>query len=230
MSTVSAFRAVGAEIAAFLLAAACAGCEEPGQLLCPSCRAALVSEPRHHVTPQGLSVHAALGYDGVAARCIRRLKADGETHLARPLGAALAAVLTPTVSSSTWIVPVPTSRSAFRRRGYRVPDLLVRRAGHEPQRLLSLVARPVDQRGLGVQQRAANVQGAMRARRVGEGAEAVLVDDVVTTGATLDEAARGRRAAGFTVVSAVALAATPRHAEFRGKSSGVHGRRDESHW
>jgi len=214
MNSTSALRVVGAEIAAFLLAACCAGCDAPGRMLCASCHAELAPTPRHDTTPAGLAVHAALEYDGIAARCIRRLKSDGETHLARPLAAALAAVLAPAVSPSTWIVPVPTSRSAFRRRGYRVPDLLVRRSGHAPQRLLSLVSRPADQRGLGILERAANVRGSMRARRPGGGAEAILVDDVVTTGATLDEASRALRAAGFRVVAAVTLAATPRRAGF----------------
>lgn len=214
MDSAPALRAISREVAAFLLAASCAGCDEPGHLLCGPCRDELEPAPREARTPEGLRVHAALRYDGVAARCIRRLKGEGQTHLAHPLGAALSAVLAPLVSPSTWIVPVPTSRSAFRRRGYRVPELLVRRAGERPQRVLATITRHVDQRGLGAAARAANVRGSMRARRSGQGAEVILVDDVTTTGATLDEAARAVTAAGFTVLCGVTLAATPRHVGF----------------
>ncbi|WP_307374857.1 ComF family protein [Microbacterium sp. W4I20] len=222
------WRAVGGDVAAFLLAASCAGCDEPGILLCPSCARELAPTPREVETPQGLRVRAALSFDGVPARCIRRFKGEGETLLARPLGAALAAVLAPVVSSSTWVVPVPTSGRAFRARGYRVPEMLVRRAGSPPQRVLALRARTADQRGLGVGERALNVRDSMGARQSGGGAEAVLVDDVVTTGATFDEAARALSAAGFHVVAAVALAATPRHAGFGGDSSETHRRHDET--
>ena len=205
---------IGAEIAAFLLAATCGGCDEPGTLLCPRCTQALRPHPQSGTTPRGMIVRAALPFDGAAAQCIRRLKGEGQTLLARPLGAALATVLAPVVNPTTWIVPVPTTRSAFRRRGYHVPELLIRRARFEPQRLLSLVGRTTDQRGLDVRARETNVRGVMRARRPGAGAEAVLVDDVVTTGATLDEAARALGSAGFRVVAAVALAATPRRDGF----------------
>ena len=54
----------------------------------------------------------------------------------------------------------------------------------------------------------------MRVRRAGEGTEVVIVDDVVTTGATFDEATRALTAAGFHVSAAVALAATPRRDGF----------------
>lgn len=205
---------IGAEIAALLLAATCGGCDEPGALLCARCRDALHPVPQDGETARGLRVRAALPFDGVAARCIRRLKGAGETLLARPLGAALAEVLAPELTPTTWVVPVPTAKRAFRRRGYRVPDLLVRHAGAEPQRVLTVVADMSDQRGLGAREREANVHGAMRARRRGEGAEAVIADDVVTTGATLDEAARALESAGFRVIAALALAATPRRGEF----------------
>ncbi|WP_435743890.1 ComF family protein [Microbacterium sp. PMB16] len=223
------WRKIGGEIAGFLLAAGCAGCDEPGMLLCVTCARELVPAPREVQTPGGRTVRAALSFEGVPARCIRRLKGEGDTHLARPLGTALAAILVPAVSASTWVVPVPTSRRAFRARGYRVPELLIRRAGAVPQRTLAPGARTADQRGLGARERAVNVRDSMRALTRGGGAEAVVVDDVVTTGATLDEAVRTLEGAGFHVVAAIALAATPRYAGFGGDSSGTHRRHGETH-
>lgn len=211
MPSSAALPALAAEILAFLLASCCSGCDVPGELLCEPCRAQLSPAPRTLTTPGGLRVTAALALDGVAARCIRRLKGEGETLLARPLGAALAAVLHPEVATGAAAVPVPTSRAAFRRRGYRVPDLLVQRAGAAPLRALAPARAVADQRGLGVRERAENVRGSMRARRRIAPCPVVLVDDVVTTGATFDEAADVLRREGFDVVCAVALAATPRH-------------------
>ncbi|QMU97755.1 ComF family protein [Microbacterium esteraromaticum] len=202
------WRRIASDALALLLAASCPGCDRGGTLLCDRCRMQLRADPHEVRTPHGLAVHAALRYEGVPARAIRRLKEDGATLLARPLGAALGAVLRPRAGDAL-IVPVPTSRASFRRRGYRVPDLLVRRAGLEAHRNLASARLTDDQRGLGRAGRARNVAGSMRATAHGRGG-VVIVDDVVTTGATLDEAARALSAAGFTPVCAVALASTPR--------------------
>jgi len=71
------------------------------------------------------------------------------------------------------------------------------------------------QNSLGIDQRAANRAGSRRARRSIDELRVVIVDDVVPTGATLDEAARAVRAAGGEVDHAVTLAATPRYFEPR---------------
>lgn len=202
------WRQLGSEALAFLLAADCPGCGRGGTLLCDGCRLRLRPEGVGTRTLGGIAVRAALRYEGVAARCIRRLKEEGQTLLARPLGAAMAGLIAD--SGSMLLVPVPTGRAAFRRRGYRVPELLIRRAGGVPQRLLRSVRATGDQRGLGRTQRTRNVEGSLRATSQGCGREVVIVDDVVTTGATIDEAARALTAAGFQVRAAVALASTPR--------------------
>lgn len=208
MTSITSLRTLCAEIGGLLLAANCPGCGMAGTLLCDACREQVRAAPVDVRTPRGMAVRAALPYEGAAARCIRRLKGDGQTLLAYPLGAALAAVLP---EDPVVLVPVPTSMAAFRRRGYRVPDLLIRRAGGAPVRALRAVGRTADQRGLGVQERAENVRGSMVATRRGGGVQAVIVDDVVTTGATLDEAAGALSEAGFDVIGGAVLAATIRH-------------------
>ncbi|MGO2745860.1 ComF family protein [Microbacterium sp.] len=201
------------ELAAFVLSASCAGCDAPATLLCDHCRDQLVARPVHSMTPDGMPVVAALAFDGVAARCIRRVKEEGETLLARPLGAALAAVSASALDEhpQSLLVPVPTSGAAFRRRGYRVPELLMRRAGLVPSRLLASARRTADQRELDLEQRRRNVAGSMRVRHARGIRDVIVFDDVVTTGATLDEGARALEHAGFRVCGAVVLAATPRH-------------------
>lgn len=212
---------LGAEIAAFALAGTCSGCDAPGTLLCEECADALTARSRRRSTPGGLEVVTALEFDGVPARCIRRLKEEGETMLARPLGTAASVAIRSALPDHDRcaLVPVPTSRAAFRRRGYRVPELLIRRAGFPLRRLLLPARATADQRGLGRTERERNVRGSMRARRTGDGTPVLILDDVITTGATLDEAARVLGRAGFPVLGAVALAATPRHGGYTGDTS-----------
>jgi predicted amidophosphoribosyltransferase len=211
----STWRTLADELAAFVLSANCAGCDVPGTLLCEHCRGELGVQVVTSSTPDGFDVTAAFPFDGVAARCIRRVKEDGETVLARPLGEALAVAGEQILRRHphALLVPIPTSRAAFRRRGYRVPELLMRRAGLAPLRILAHTRRTHDQRELDLGQRRANVAGSMRARHARNADEVILFDDVVTTGATLDEGARALRHAGFRVCGALALASTPRRLE-----------------
>lgn len=236
------------ELGVFLTAAECAGCGAFESFLCGACQRALRADPVSTHTPRGLPVYAGLVFEGVAARVIRAMKQEGRTslirHLAPPLFAALQhgassvhgsdehpprAPVRDTLAPIGYplthhvIVPVPTSPAAFRRRGYRVPDLLIRATGLRAVPLLRTTRRVDDQRHLGRAQRQRNVSHSMGVRastRTPAGTVPVLlVDDVMTTGATLDEAARALREAGFRVPAAVTLAATPHRQDTHGKQS-----------
>ncbi len=212
----------------------CAACDRPPGPLCPGCEAALWSEvferPRRCTpdpAPPGLPPVVAVGpYAGVLRRLVSAYKDDERRDL-RPLLARLLSLSLagPVGTLPTVVVPMPSSRAAVRRRGDDpVRDLAraaTRLAADGPVRPRASVApalRPVrrlaDQSRLDRRQRARNLAGAyaVAPRWAGAlaGSRVVLVDDVVTTGSTLAEAARAVRAAGGHVVGAATLAATSR--------------------
>lgn len=209
-----AVRRACADALAVILPIDCAGCAAPDVALCDECRRAVAPAPVHRML-EGMPVFSGLAFEGVPARLVRALKQEGRTGLAAALAPALAAaVASATGGAAVLLVPVPTSRAAFRRRGFRVPDLVAARAGLAPVRLLVSAGRAVDQRGLDRAGRRANVAGAFAVRRRAAWDDAivraVVIDDVVTTGATLVEAARTLREAGIDVVGAATIAATAR--------------------
>lgn len=211
-----------------VLPTACEGCGCPGRELCDTCRAELLAPPfgRHSPTPrpQGLpSLVVARSYDGVAKAVLLGHKERGRLRLVRPLGAALGgALLELELPPSTVLVPVPSSRAAVRARGHDHARRLATAAGRATGlRVVPLLvpARAVaDQSGLDAAGRAANLAGALRLRRPVPGVPVVVLDDVVTTGATLVEASRALTAGGALVLGAAAVAATMR----RSPGSGGH--------
>ncbi|KUL49526.1 phosphoribosyltransferase, partial [Streptomyces sp. NRRL F-4489] len=121
------------------------------------------------------------------------------------------------------LVPVPSARAAVAGRGHDPVRRIARTAAAELRRAGAEVWTPAvlrqrravaDQAGLSARQRLVNVAGALEvpgaARRLLAGARVVLVDDLVTTGATLAEAVRAVRAAGGRV-SGAAVVAAPRN-------------------
>jgi ComF family protein len=201
---------------ALLFPVECSGCSSPDRSLCLECRDALVPEPTPRVTPGGVPVVTALRYESRVRRVILALKEQGRTDAATALCLPLAtAIGRATAARAAELAPVPTSRAAYRRRGYDPVLLLMRRAGLRPARVLEAARRTSRQKLLGAAERAENVAGAFRAKGRLEGRRFIVVDDILTTGATIDEAARAITAAGGQVLGAATMAFTPRLLPFR---------------
>jgi predicted amidophosphoribosyltransferase len=228
---------------AVLLPVECAGCGVPDRGVCAVCRAALVTPERasrHLLVPpgraaeqgRGLPLWFAVGYDGVPKAVLHAVKETGRVDAAKPLGRVLGVALAQAVAAIEPLLPVgarlevlvvPSSRAAFRVRGYNPVESLLRWAGTQPQRAVGLryCRTPRDQASLGADERWANVSGSVEAveSRLA-GRHLLLVDDVVTTGATLLECRRAAERAGAVVWGAAALAHT---AKVKRTNSELHG-------
>lgn len=155
---------------------------------------------------------AAVEYEGVARDAIHALKFEGKTALARPLAALLAERWGPAlIAGVATLVPVPLARGRRRERGFNQAALLAGRLGARlgmPMRRGWLVrvraTRP--QSDLGASERRANVHGAFAAPTAVAGRHVVIVDDVLTTGATAAECTRALRAAGAARVGVLTVA------------------------
>lgn len=224
----STVRAALADAAALAFPVDCAGCGDPDIALCAECRTALVPTVGRRELASGLTVWSGLRFDSVAARVIRTLKEEGRTSLALPLADALGGAVQACMQETgtygpvpVTLVTVPTSRAAFRRRGFRVIDTIAHRGGLPTARLLLPARATADQRALGREARRGNVEGSQRARDAAA-RRVVILDDVVTTGATIEEAARALRLAGAVVMGAATVAATPLAGHRRQPGSETH--------
>jgi predicted amidophosphoribosyltransferase len=211
-----------------VLPRSCGGCGVPGCGLCPSCRALLAGPAlglvRPDPCPPGLPpLSTLLVYDGPVRRLLLSHKEKGHLQLTAPLGRALATAVLVHGSGPVVLCPVPSSAQAVRERGHDHANRLASAAARalraqgvpaRPARLLRPVRGVADQSGLTTAQRAANLRGALRATQRVLG-PVVVIDDVVTTGATLVEATRALRAAGHDVVGAATVAATARQSPRR---------------
>lgn len=207
--------------------AACSGCGREGQPLCAGCLPALDARlALPGGTPIGLPVDLpapllqlewCAPFAGAVRDALHDLKYAGERRLAEPLGSAVARRWARVGTGAEVVVPVPVHADRERRRGYDQAALIAVVAATDLRlpfaSALERGRATIAQFELGRGEREANVAGAFRLRASDPGATAavvgrwvLLVDDVVTTGATLAACASALVRGGARGVSAIAVA------------------------
>ena len=201
----------------------CGGCGAPSTRWCEACARGLRVRPDepHLIAPRvnpGVPVFSLGRYAGARRNAIVAVKEHGRADLIRPLGTALGGGLRQLL---TWgvlatpltVVPAPTRRLAARRRGGDPVTRMAVAATAESRDVrvvaaLRMSALVRDSVGLSSTARQKNVAGRVRLRACAEGlvGDVLVVDDIVTTGATASESVRIVQTSGACVVAVLALA------------------------
>jgi ComF family protein len=167
---------------------------------CPRCRrtARFVDRAR-----------AAGAYDGALRHIVHALKYDARRSLARPLSSLMRDRGGDVLDGAEALVPVPLHPSRRRHRGFDQAADLASHIGLPVVHALARVRATATQADLPAARRHGNVRGAFRPTRAHRrvlGSVVVLIDDVSTTGATLDACARALKEAGVREVRALTAA------------------------
>jgi ComF family protein len=189
----------------------CAACGRSDSVLCARCAMSLRrAEPVGPISGVDRAV-AGLEYEGPGRALVLALKLSARREAAEPLVEALWKAVVRHGVRGTVLTSVPARRVDVRRRGFDHAELLARglsrRMGLPARRLLVRTGAALDQASLTAAERHTNLAEAFSARPAS--GRVVLVDDLVTTGATATACAEALRAAGATGVELLAACRTP---------------------
>jgi ComF family protein len=166
--------------------------------------------PRCRRTPRAFDRARAIGeYEGALRAIVHALKYDGRRSLAKPLAAMMRRTAAELIAGVDCAVPVPLHPSRRRHRGFNQARDLANHLCVPVCGALKRSRRTRTQTGLPALQRRRNVRGAFELTAAGRklrGAVVLLVDDVSTTGATLDACAQVLKAGGVKEVRALTAA------------------------
>ena len=202
-------------LSAFMSHLECMGCGTWDTHLCPPCAANISQVPRQMtVAVDGgqLPVWFTVTYDDVVPGIISAAKEMGSSWAVRILAPWLQASVMLALSgqSPALLVAPPSSRSAWRARGFSPLRAISNRAGLRLTQGFYATRTRADQSSLTQEQRAQNLVGSLAARDGLHGRRVLIIDDILTTGATLRECARALTAGGAQVAGAAVIAYTPR--------------------
>jgi ComF family protein len=165
--------------------------------------------PRCRQRPSSITAARAVGpYDGSLRAILHAFKYGRRQSLATPLGALMAAAPAEIFQGIDILVPVPLHWRRRRQRGFNQAEALARTLGMPWRNALRRTRRTPSQTDLPAAQRHRNVRNAFALRRrvCVSGRSILLIDDVATTGATLEACATVLRAAGARQVRALTVA------------------------
>lgn len=211
------------DVADLVLGRCCSSCDLPGSVLCRTCWTALLASGPYQVERFAMQVWTAWPYEATGRRVILDYKERGTHALIGPLGVSLARCLSCITDQPLVIIPVPAHAQSLADRGTDIVHALATRACHELRHAgqQAQVARPLRRRGNSVRQvglRRADrlalsgqefeIAPSRATRGIAHLGTIVVVDDVVTTGATLRAATERLTAAGLVVTAQATIAAT----------------------
>ena len=188
----------------------CLLCKKLGQRICAVCQGEVGISPR--IVRRGSMVgFAATDYSDTAKLILRSFKELGESELASVLGSAMLPLLGCFSKSPALLVPIPSNAGSLRERGFNPAELLareiaIRSNGLRWANVLQRTRQTADQSKLDPQARRLNQRDSMRARA--GSSEVILIDDVITTGSTLNEARQVLEKAGYFVTGFITFAET----------------------